>query len=573
MQPDGFTHLQAVRPISKSNLDSPTAVTTPPPQAVSTPAVYIDCHLDPITQKNVVMWEDIRLAFADALHIRHQARVVPFLRGTDLMLLKPLRIAAMPDVTLDIVVEEPLARIKTAVPQISPQATVQDSTKEISVQEEAKVQRRVSANSTTVVTITGINTATVGRNPAYGLIEAAMQNYNHIDNPAFGRQPRAPQYIPSFDNDHFNEDESPSSMASTYAQLASNKSPTNTKFPLIDNRLPQPPQGYTTAAGVKDIAPIVMKATLGDANSQVELGNMYKLGDGVEQDYEAARYWYLKAAKQGKASGQCGVGDLYRLGLGIDFNHSTALSWYQKAVGQGDASGQCNLGLMYQYGLAVEMDYVVAMDWYLKSADQGYAPAQSRIGDLYFHGRGVPQDYSKAMERYLLGVTQDSSEAYFNMGSLYLNGYGVAMDKDVALEWFRKATSHGGTDCLTQFFMGVLYLEGIGTPRDYSKAHECFLKSSRQGLAEAQRLIACLYLLGYGVPQDHAEAMKWLRKGADHHHPEAQYAIGEVYHHGLGVPKNYSVAREWYVKAARQEQPYAKEALVKLQQLVDKEGK
>ncbi|KAG0374359.1 hypothetical protein BGX24_010509 [Mortierella sp. AD032] len=84
-------------------LDSPATVTTPPPAAAAASIVHIDCHLNSTTQRNVVMWDDIRLAFTDALHIRHKARVVPFLRGADLMPLQPLRVAAMPDVTLDIV--------------------------------------------------------------------------------------------------------------------------------------------------------------------------------------------------------------------------------------------------------------------------------------------------------------------------------------------------------------------------------------------------------------------------------------------------------------------------------------
>ncbi|KAG0378568.1 hypothetical protein BGX24_003451 [Mortierella sp. AD032] len=523
MHLDELIHLQAVRPIGKSNLDSPATAATPHPPAATASTVYIDCHLDPTTQMTVVMWDDIRLAFEDALHIRYHNRVVPFLRGADLMPLQPLRIAAMPDVTLDIVVDVPLTRTEPA-------------------------------------------SATVGRNPAYGLIEAAMQNYSHIDNPAFGPQPRAPQYIPSFDDGHSSHHESTDILASTHEQPSAIS-------PLIDIKPPRAPQDHTDAVCcVKDISPIVVKATLGDINSQVELGNMYKVGDGIEQDYEAARYWYLKAANQGDASAQCSVGDLYRLGLGTDFDHSTALSWYQKAASQGDASGQYNLGLMFEYGLAVGMDYMTAMDWYRKSADQGHAFAQSFIGDLYYRGRGVPKDYSKAMEWYLLAAEQDLSRGYNNLGLMYLYGLGVAKDKDVASEWLWKATSHKDTDAWAQFCMGFIYFEGLGAPQDYSKAREWLQKSARQGLPKAQYLIAYLFLKGYGVTQDHSEAMKWFRKAADQHLPGAQCAIGDMYLLGLGVLKDYSLAKVWYTKAARQEIPIAKKALEELQQIMDKEG-
>ncbi|KAK3833220.1 MAG: hypothetical protein J3R72DRAFT_495012 [Linnemannia gamsii] len=438
--------------------------------------------------------------------------------------LQPLRIAAMPNVTLDIVVDEPLNRTEAALPRVSSQTAVQDTAMETTVQDEATVPTEMPAHSTASAIITETTTTTVGRNPAFGLVEAAMQNYNHIDNPSFGPQPRAPQLIPSSGEDD-SDDESTNRPHSCY--------------------------------GVKDISPIVVKATLGDIISQGELGNMHKVGDGVEQDYEAARYWYLKAANQGHAYAQCSVGDLYRLGLGIDFNHSKALSWYQKAANQGSASGQYSMGLMYEYGLAVEMHYAVAMYWYRKSADQGYAPAQCSIGELYSYGRGVSKDYSKAMEWNLLAAKQDLSKAYYNVGSLYHNGRGVAKDKDAAVEWLRKTMSHKDIDGWAKFFMGV--------------AHEWLLKSARQGVPEAQVGIATLYLLGSGVPQVVSETWKWLRKAADQHLPAAQYAIGSKYRLGHGVPKDYSIAKEWYAKAARQEQRHAKKALVTLQQLMDKE--
>ncbi|KAG0372615.1 hypothetical protein BGX24_012807 [Mortierella sp. AD032] len=551
---NGLPQVQAVRPVNKDSLDS-AVDSTPTPKIT-----HFDCHVDPTTMKGFVLWDDIRLVFSDALYVRHHTKAVPFMKGIDFMPLQPLRIAATPDVVLDVVIDGPVARAEAAITQVSSLTTVQDTAIKESVQGEATVQKDMSANSTTAATITEIKTATVGRNPAYGLVEAAMQNYNHIDNPAFDPQPRAPQYIPSSDDDSSNEIESIDSLVMIHKQPAGNS-------PSIGIKQPQEPQDHTAAAGYKDISPIVVKATLGDINSQVKLGNMYKIGDGVEQDFEAARYWFLKAANQGDASAQCSVGDLYRLGLGVEFNHSTALRWYQKAADQGDASGQCNMGIMYEYGLAVEMDYAAAMDCYSKSADQGYALAQVQIGAMYCEGLGVPKDYSKGMEWALLAANQDLPLGYFGVGTLYLNGQGVAKDKDVASEWFRKATTRRDTDAWAQFCMGLLYYYDLVIPQDNSKTHEWFLKSARQGIPEAQLGIGYLYLLGYGVPQDYTMAMVWFRKAADQHLPNAQYAIGTMYHEGRGVTKDYSIAKEWYTKAAHQEHPDAKAAVVALKKM------
>ncbi|KAK3833219.1 MAG: hypothetical protein J3R72DRAFT_478109 [Linnemannia gamsii] len=199
---NGLPQVQAVRPVNKDSLDS-AVDSTPTPKIT-----HFDCHVDPTTMKGFVLWDDIRLVFSDALYVRHQTKAVPFMKGIDFMPLQPLRIAANPDVVLDVVVDGPVARAEAAITQVSSQTTVQNTAKEESVHEEATVKKEASANSTTAATITEVKTATLGRNPGYGLVEEAMQNYNHIDNPALNPQPRAPQYIPSLDDDYPNDDES-----------------------------------------------------------------------------------------------------------------------------------------------------------------------------------------------------------------------------------------------------------------------------------------------------------------------------------------------------------------------------
>lgn len=69
--------VQAVRPVSKDNLDSATV--TP------APTVYFDCHLNPATGKSFVLWEDIRVVFTDALYVRHEAKMVPFMKDAEWM--------------------------------------------------------------------------------------------------------------------------------------------------------------------------------------------------------------------------------------------------------------------------------------------------------------------------------------------------------------------------------------------------------------------------------------------------------------------------------------------------------
>src|SRR5690348_9843372 len=69
--------VQAVRPISKDRLDLPPI--TP------SPTVNFNCLSNPATGEYFVLWDDIRLVFTDALYVRHEGTVVPFMRDAELM--------------------------------------------------------------------------------------------------------------------------------------------------------------------------------------------------------------------------------------------------------------------------------------------------------------------------------------------------------------------------------------------------------------------------------------------------------------------------------------------------------
>ncbi|KAG0059502.1 hypothetical protein BGZ89_000355 [Linnemannia elongata] len=514
--------VQAVRPISKDNLNSPTL--TP------APTVHFDCHSNPATGKSFVLWDDIRLVFTDALYVRHNTKVVPFMKDAEWMPLKPLRIAAVPDAVLDIVVDNPLVRLEVAVQQ----TTIADTPKEARSQD-------TPHEDTTLKLASSPASSAPRRNPVYGLVETAMQNYSHIDHPDFRPKPRGPQYVPTTKHEE-------GTNRSTDNASKNDNEPTNINA-QVNNDQPstshshRSPQAHTPTAAVRDISPIVSKASLGDTKSQVELGDMYRTGNVVEQDFDKARYWYLKAANRGDPSGQCNVGHLYRLELGVDRNHSTAMSWYKKAADQGHAEGQCYVGLVHDYGLLGAVDYSAAMEWYMMAANQGLAYAQCCIGILYDMGKGVPKDYDKAMEWYLRAAEQGHPLAQLWIGYMYKTGEGVSQDEAIALDWLSKAVSRKDTDIGSQMAMGQIY-SSAGMYRD-----------------------------GEGVFQDYSEALSWLIKSANHNHPDAQYDIGTMYLHGQGVPKNNLTAKEWFVKGAKFGSKAATASLAGVQKLIDEDEK
>ena len=81
--------------------------------------------------------------------------------------------------------------------------------------------------------------------------------------------------------------------------------------------------------------------------------------------------WYRAAAAQGSASAQVSLGNLYRHGKGVPQDYSEAMTWYRKAADQGYIIGQLSVGYMYKYGLGVTKSYRQALEWYQKAANQG----------------------------------------------------------------------------------------------------------------------------------------------------------------------------------------------------------
>jgi len=112
-------------------------------------------------------------------------------------------------------------------------------------------------------------------------------------------------------------------------------------------------------------------AEQGNVAAQINLGNLYMKGWGVEQNYHLAQHWYLKAADQGERMAQTKLGILYYYGLGIDKDLAEAAHWFQKAAESGETSAQTILGSLYASGDGVTKNLALALYWYTMAEEQG----------------------------------------------------------------------------------------------------------------------------------------------------------------------------------------------------------
>jgi S1-C subfamily serine protease len=155
-------------------------------------------------------------------------------------------------------------------------------------------------------------------------------------------------------------------------------------------------------------------AEQGDIDSQCKIGDIYYRGDGQNQSFEKAAFWFKKAAIQGNGFATYKLGWMYENGEGVEKDYNQAAFWYKKSAETGWDLPQFNLALMYHFGKGVPQDYKQALTWYTKAAEQGHASAQYNIGLMYAKGIGPPQNDKFAYVWFSLAASQGNEAAIHN---------------------------------------------------------------------------------------------------------------------------------------------------------------
>jgi len=146
-----------------------------------------------------------------------------------------------------------------------------------------------------------------------------------------------------------------------------------------------------------------------------------------------------RAAEQGDVSAQSNLAACYYHGQGINQDYMQAVYWYNMAAEQGDVRSQRNLGYCYLNGQGVIRDYSQAVNWYRKAAEQGDVSSQNTLGSFYYYGHGIAKDYIQAVYWYGVAAEHGNTMAQFGLAYCYYYGNGVTSNNNMALYWFERA--------------------------------------------------------------------------------------------------------------------------------------
>jgi TPR repeat protein len=155
-------------------------------------------------------------------------------------------------------------------------------------------------------------------------------------------------------------------------------------------------------------------ATLGNAEAQDTLGQLYINGSGVPRNTVEAFRWFELSANSGFTLAQDHLGNMYENGIGAPTNLAKAFALFKMSAEKGLADAQFDLGQVYRAGNGTATNIAEAARWYLKAAGQGHQAAQINLAGMLADGAGVPRDLEDAYKWLTLAVQTGNPVASAN---------------------------------------------------------------------------------------------------------------------------------------------------------------
>ncbi len=145
-------------------------------------------------------------------------------------------------------------------------------------------------------------------------------------------------------------------------------------------------------------------AAHGDADAQFNLGQAYRLGQGVEQDAGRAERLYASAA----ALGHLQAADVYGLMLFQAGRRAEAMPYVTDAARRGDPRAQYVLGVAHFNGDLVERDWARAYALMTLSQGAGLPQAQAAIAEM---DRTIPLEQRQLAAGLAVDMDRDARAA------------------------------------------------------------------------------------------------------------------------------------------------------------------
>lgn len=311
------------------------------------------------------------------------------------------------------------------------------------------------------------------------------------------------------------------------------------------------------------IEALIKRAEAGDLDAALELADTYSEVDG-SQNLNHAFYWYKFAADKGNLDAIVIVANLYYLGSGVAQSYDAAITYYKVAAERGDAEAAWYLGMMYDEGDGVNQDsklaneyYQHAFQLYYKPAKKGEASAQLSLGYAFLDGKGVIQDTRVACEWFQRAADQGDAEAWYQIGVINEEGYGVPKDARKALRCYRRAAE--GDELWALVNAADKYYYGCGEYRSSEMALTYYARAASFDDVDSALKVAKIV-----ARKSEKEIFMCYKRAADLGNAQAQFEVGKRLQDGIGIARDTKAACEYFTRAQANGYLKAGQALLKL---------
>ncbi len=192
-----------------------------------------------------------------------------------------------------------------------------------------------------------------------------------------------------------------------------------------------------------------------------DLGKMYRNGLLGDDNIPKADEYFQKAlqgflaleptAKRLRDYVQYQVGKMYALGFGTEQDYSKAFEWFEKSAAAENKFAQYSLGSLYYYGNGTPQNYEKAFEYYKLSANQDNAYACYEIAKMLRDGIGVgknpeqAENYFRSAYNGFLKIAQDNPDEkiLYRLGVMMFSGTGCDADRGLGIEYIKQSAELG----------------------------------------------------------------------------------------------------------------------------------
>jgi uncharacterized protein len=291
-------------------------------------------------------------------------------------------------------------------------------------------------------------------------------------------------------------------------------------------------------------------AANGYERAQFELARLYIAGEGVTQNFGAAKDLLDRASKQ--ADGQDAfylLGQLCEAGQGTTKSLPDAMKHYEAGAERGQMQSVLRLADIYATGKENVKADLEKSKKYLRDAAAKEGLAGTALFNLGVLAEKMEKKLPEAFAEYKKAAEKGDLNGVLKTALMLQEGQGTAKDAKAAADWFEKAANVGAPAAM--YALGLALEKGDGRDKDAAKGREWVLKAALSGNSTAMRDLGERYRAGTGTPKDLLAATTWLQKAVQAGDVQSAMILSEMLEKGDEVTRDLKASTNLLTQVAQ----------------------